>query len=101
MRPVLQLNRSQQQDPAGATVGRQFSFKLIAGLAERHGDLDAEALPHLLQRLLETDLLTAHGTLPNVTYTFKHALTQEVAYEGLLLRDRQVLHGRVAKSGNW
>ena len=34
----------------------------------------------------------------NIELTFKHALTQEVAYEGLLRRERQDLHERVAKA---
>ena len=33
---------------------------------------------------------------PELEYTFKHALTQEVAYEGLLHKQRRQLHERVA-----
>ena len=32
---------------------------------------------------------------PQSTFIFKHALTQEVAYESLLLQRRKILHGRV------
>ena len=37
----------------------------------------------------------ARGEPPEATYTFKHALVQEAAYESLLKRTRQQLHGRV------
>ena len=36
--------------------------------------------------------------LPDVEYTFKHALTQEVAYDSMLTERRKQLHGRAAKA---
>src|SRR5262249_25287742 len=36
-----------------------------------------------------------HGAPPAASYTFKHALVQDAAYESLLLTNRQVLHGRI------
>ena len=37
------------------------------------------------------------GTPPDSVYTFKHALVQDAAYDSLLRRRRQELHGRIAK----
>jgi predicted ATPase len=37
------------------------------------------------------------GTPPDATYSFKHALVQNAAYDSLLRRRRQELHGRIAK----
>ena len=35
---------------------------------------------------------------PSCEYTFKHALTHEVAYNSLLLERRRVLHGRIVEA---
>ena len=39
-----------------------------------------------------------HGLFPELEYTFKHALTQEVAYHAILLERRKVLHARAAQA---
>src|SRR5262249_36057983 len=46
-------------------------------------------------RLVEAEILFVRGVPPAATYTFKHALVQEAAYESLLKRARQQLHARV------
>jgi tetratricopeptide (TPR) repeat protein len=42
-------------------------------------------------------LLLQSGTPPQATYTFKHALIQDAAYETLLRSTRQRYHGKVAE----
>jgi predicted ATPase len=49
-----------------------------------------------LNRLVEAELIFRQGTLPQATYSFKHALVRDVAYETLLKSRRQQLHGRIA-----
>jgi tetratricopeptide (TPR) repeat protein len=39
----------------------------------------------------------SRGTAPDATYTFKHALVQDVAYDGLLKSRRHELHAKVAQ----
>jgi hypothetical protein len=51
-----------------------------------------------LADLSAADLIREKATDPDLEYVFKHALTQEVAYDGLLRRDRQSLHERVARA---
>ena len=46
---------------------------------------------------MDAELLYQRGTPPAATYTFKHALIQETAYQSLLKRTRQQLHARVAQ----
>ena len=46
---------------------------------------------------MDAELLFQRGTPPAATYTFKHALIQETAYQSLLKRTRQQLHARVAQ----
>ncbi len=74
-----------------AVLGREFSYDLLAATA----GLDEASLTQGLARLVEADLLFANGVPPHATYTFKHALVREAAYESLLKRARQGLHGAV------
>ncbi len=42
-------------------------------------------------------MLFQQGAPPAAVYTFKHALVQDAAYNSLLRRRRQELHGRIAR----
>ncbi|MEO7997428.1 MAG: AAA family ATPase [Gemmatimonadaceae bacterium] len=76
----------------GAVLGRTFDYDLMLSVSA-YGET---ALQQQLARLVDAELLYQRGTVPNATYTFKHALIQEAAY-GLLLRSsRRTLHERVA-----
>src|SRR5262245_47335354 len=74
-----------------SVIGREFPYALLAAMAE----MDEAALQHGLARLVEAEILFVRGEPPAAAYTFKHALVQEAAYESLLKRTRQRLHGRV------
>ena len=76
-----------------AVLGREFPYALLAATA----GLDEPTLRHGLARLVEAELLFERGEPPAATYTFKHALTQEAAYQSLLKRTRRDLHARVAR----
>jgi class 3 adenylate cyclase/tetratricopeptide (TPR) repeat protein len=76
-----------------AALGRQFSHELVASVAE----LDEPTLQQGLARLVEAELLYQRGAGPAATYTFKHALIQETAYQSLLRSVRQPLHARIAR----
>jgi class 3 adenylate cyclase/predicted ATPase len=76
-----------------AVVGREFSY----GLLQEVAGLDAAILRHGLARLVEAELLFQRGQPPEATYTFKHALIQDAAYQSLLKRTRQTLHERIAR----
>ena len=78
----------------GAVIGRDFSYALLSAVA---GMSDA-ALQPALERLAEADILLVEGLPPASDYRFKHALTQDAAYENLLRSRRQVLHRRVAET---
>jgi len=77
-----------------AVLGREFDYDLLAATA----GLDEASLEQGLARLVEADLLFANGVPPRASYTFKHALVREAAYESLLKRARQGLHGAVFDS---
>jgi len=78
----------------GSVIGREFSYELIkrvTGISER------ELLSHL-SALKDSELIYERGIYPESTYIFKHAMTQEVVYETLLLQRRKVLHGLVGEA---
>jgi class 3 adenylate cyclase len=77
----------------GAAIGREFSYELIAVVAPHSG----QALDRALAQLTESGLAFQQGTPPDAVYTFKHALVQDAAYDSLLRRRRQELHGRIAR----
>jgi class 3 adenylate cyclase/predicted ATPase len=78
----------------GATIGRQFSYELLQVLAQ----IDEPTLQHELGRLVEAELLYQRGLPPQATYTFKHALIQDAAYQSLLRSTRQQYHQRIAQT---
>jgi predicted ATPase len=59
--------------------------------------LDELALQRELGRLVEAELLYQRGLPPQATYTFKHALIQDAAYQSLLKSMRQQYHQRIAQ----
>jgi hypothetical protein len=63
-----------------AVLGREFGYPLLAATA----GMDEAALRHGLARLVDAEILFARGEPPAATYTFKHALIQETAYQSLL-----------------
>jgi class 3 adenylate cyclase/predicted ATPase len=77
----------------GAAIGREFSYELISAVAPMpQGELD-----NALARLTESGLAFRRGTPPEASYTFKHALVQDAAYDSLLKSRRQELHAKIAR----
>ena len=76
----------------GAAIGREFSYELIAAVAP----MAPTQLDDALARLTESGLAFRRGTIPEATYTFKHALVQDAAYESILKSRRRQLHASVA-----
>jgi class 3 adenylate cyclase/tetratricopeptide (TPR) repeat protein len=73
-----------------SVIGRDFPLRLLERIAERAGATRA-----LLSRLTASELIQEKGVFPEMTYRFKHALTQEVAYSSLLIERRADLHRRI------
>jgi predicted ATPase len=77
----------------GAVMGRQFSYDLLQAVSQ----LDTRTLQRELGRLVEAELLYQRGVPPQATYTFKHALIQDAAYQSLLKSTRQQYHQRIGQ----
>ena len=76
----------------GATLGREFSYALLQAVSP----WDEETLQRGLHQLVAAEFLYQRGVPPQATYTFKHALIQDVAYQSLLKSTRQQSHQRIA-----
>ncbi len=87
------LSTAKEVAQRAAVLGREFGYPLLAATAGP----DEAALRHGLKRLVDAEILFARGEPPAATYTFKHALIQETAYQSLLKRTRQQLHARIAQ----
>ncbi|HEY7496384.1 MAG TPA: AAA family ATPase, partial [Candidatus Tectomicrobia bacterium] len=77
-----------------AVIGKDVPLALLESVAE----LPAETLQAGLDRLQGAEFLYESRLLPAPVYTFKHALTQEVAYQSLLRSTRQPYHQRIAQT---
>lgn len=76
----------------GACIGREFSHELLSRVATRGGG----QLEAALEKLVDAGLIARHGAPPDATYTFKHALMQDAAYDLLLKSRRHQLHAEIA-----
>src|SRR5262249_42323970 len=76
----------------GAAIGREFSYEVLAPIAQKT-DMEVQTA---LSRLTDAELVFCRGTPPQATFLFKHALVRDVAYGSLLRGQRPTLHGRIA-----
>ncbi len=74
-----------------AVIGRDFAL----GLLQRVITKSQDQLNGMLQVLQLAEFIYEQPATGDIEYTFKHALTQEVAYKSLLVERRKVLHERV------
>lgn len=77
----------------GAAIGREFSYELIAKVAE----LPEEVLREELYRLVASGLLVSRPSTAVLMYAFKHALVRDAAYSSLLKKGQAALHSRIAE----
>src|SRR5262249_6243847 len=77
-----------------AVIGTEVPFPLLAAIT----DLPDNDLRHHLAHLQAAEFLYETCLFPELAYTFKHALTHEVAYGGLLQERQRVLHARIVEA---
>jgi class 3 adenylate cyclase/tetratricopeptide (TPR) repeat protein len=76
-----------------SVIGRRFRAGWISEAYPAAGG-PQEVARHL-ERLHQLDLTPRHAAVPELEYQFKHAMTQEAAYQSLTFRMRETLHERV------
>ncbi len=77
-----------------AVIGKEFSLSLLKQVVDKSED----DLFRLLSHLQTAEFIYEQSAFPEPEYVFKHALTQEVAYNSLLLERRKVLHERTGQA---
>jgi class 3 adenylate cyclase/predicted ATPase len=88
------LNTAKTVAQLAATIGRSFTYDVLRAIAP----LDEPTLQTSLRQLIDAELVHGRGAPPQVTYTFKHALIQEAAYQSLLKTTRQRYHRLIAEA---
>jgi tetratricopeptide (TPR) repeat protein len=74
-----------------AVIGHDIPFTLLHAICE----LTEDELRGLLDNLQAAELLYATQLFPDLQYTFRHSLTHEVTYRGVLRERRRNIHARV------
>jgi tetratricopeptide (TPR) repeat protein len=75
-----------------SVIGRSFYYEILNRITALKDKTD-----HCLRSLERLDLIRAKALQPDLEYIFKHALTQEVVYSGLLKKERQLIHERIGR----
>ena len=73
-----------------AVIGRVFYYKVLDKITAGSGTIAAR-----LGGLERLDLIKTRSLEPDLEYMFKHAITQEVVYNGLLKKDRRMVHEKI------
>ena len=76
----------------GACIGRVFQHRLLAAVSGAGRD----RLDDALRPVGTAELLFRSSAAPEATYTFKHALVRDTAYQSLLKSRRQQIHAKIA-----
>lgn len=73
-----------------SVIGRTFAYDIVKRISQIRDNIDV-----YLQDLEQFDIIRTLSSHPELEYIFKHALTQEVVYTGLLRKERQEIHERI------
>ena len=73
-----------------SVIGRAFLYEILKRITQTKEHIDTN-----LSGLERLDLVKTRTIQPDLEYIFKHALTQEVVYNGLLKKERKKIHERI------
>jgi len=76
-----------------SVIGRAFFYEILKKITDLKFKIDA-----CLTSLAGLDLIRIRTHEPDLEYIFKHALTQEAVYNGLLKKERREIHERIGLS---
>ena len=79
---------------SAAVIGKDVPFVLLQAIA----GLSEEELRRELGQLQAAEFVYETRLFPDIEYTFKHALTHEVAYGSVLQERRRALHASIAEA---
>ena len=75
-----------------SVIGRAFLYEILGRITKL-----TEPIDRPLSGLERQDLIRIRSLQPDMEYIFKHALTQEVVYNGILKKERRVIHERIGR----
>ena len=84
------LKRTMQ---VASVIGRDFAFRILQTITGMRAELKSYLL-----NLQGLEFIYEKNLFPELEYIFKHALTQEVAYDSLLLKRRKEIHTRIGRA---
>jgi tetratricopeptide (TPR) repeat protein len=84
------LKRTMQ---VASVIGREFTYRILHSITGMKDDLKTSLL-----NLQGLEFIYEKQLFPELEYIFKHALTQEVAYNSLLLKRRKEIHEKIAQA---
>ncbi len=87
------LSSAKEVAQIGAVIGPQFTYQLISKVAR----ISDKALRAGLELLVEAGIVSVSRAEDFETFSYRHALIRDTAYNSLLKRERRVLHSRVAQ----
>jgi class 3 adenylate cyclase/tetratricopeptide (TPR) repeat protein len=73
-----------------SVIGRTFLYEILKRITQIREQIDTH-----ISSLERLDLVKTRTIQPDLEYIFKHALTQEVVYNGLLKKERKDIHKRI------
>jgi class 3 adenylate cyclase/predicted ATPase len=77
-----------------AVIGKEFQVSLVRAVAGTSTD----ELARMLDDLQLGEFIYEQPAVGDIEYTFKHALTLEVAYNSMLIERRKLLHERIGEA---
>lgn len=86
-----QQSRVKNVAQIGACIGRDFTYEVLSAVADM---LDA-TLGQVLDQLARAEIVFRQGVPPLSTYSFKHALLRDAAYDSLLRSRKRELHSQI------
>ncbi len=93
---VARIDRLQEEAKRvlqmASVIGRIFLYRLLSAIAAEERRLDEH-----LSTLQHEEMIRERARIPELEYIFKHDLTREAAYNGLLKKQRRVFHRQVAE----
>jgi len=76
-----------------SVIGRTFFYEILKKITDLKDQIDGS-----LNKLERLDLIRTKSFEVDLEYIFKHALTQDAVYNGLLKKERQMIHERIGQA---
>jgi ABC-type oligopeptide transport system substrate-binding subunit/class 3 adenylate cyclase len=81
-----------------AVIGSVFLYRILQAIAAAEAAIEEQMLGQRLLDLQREEMIREQARVPELEYIFKHELTREAAYNGLLKAERRVYHRQVAEA---